>query len=62
MPRKKFDWGGREMLEVVAPIHLGVDVICTAWLSLSRETADQMLKKEQGRGTYFSCALWCLLP
>jgi len=55
MPRKKFDWGGREMLEVVAPIHLGVDVICTAWLSLSRETADQMLKKEQGRGLIFMC-------
>ncbi len=55
VPRKKFDWGGRDMLEVVAPIHLGVDVICTAWLSLSRETADQMLKKEQGRGLIFMC-------
>lgn len=55
VPSKKFEWGGRKMLEVVAPIHLVVDVICTAWLSLSRETADQMLKKEQGRGIIFMC-------
>jgi len=55
VPSKKFDWGGQKMLEVVAPIRLGVDVICTAWLSLSRETADQMLKKEQGRGLIFMC-------
>ena len=55
VPSKKFDWGGRKMLEVVAPIHLGVDVICTARLSLSRATADQMLKKEQGRGLIFMC-------
>ncbi len=55
VPSKKFDWGGRKMLEVVAPIHLGVDVICTARLSLSRATADQMLKKEQGRGIVFMC-------
>ena len=55
VPSKKFEWGGRKMLEVVAPIHLGVDVICTAWLSLSRATADQMLKKEQGRGIVFMC-------
>lgn len=55
LPSKKFEWGGRKMLEVVAPIHLGVDIICTAWLSLSRATADQMLKKEQGRGLIFMC-------
>jgi len=55
VPSKKFEWGGRKMLEVVAPVHLSVDVICTAWLSLSRETADQMLKKEQGRGLIFMC-------
>lgn len=55
VPSKKFDWDGRKMIEVVAPIHLGVDIICTAWLSLSRETADQMLKKEQGRGLIFMC-------
>jgi len=54
-PSKKFDWGGRKMLEVVGPIHLGADAICTAWLSLSRATADQMLKKEQGRGLIFMC-------
>ena len=54
-PDEELDWKGRKMLEVVAPIHLGVDIICTAWLSLSRETADQMLKKEQGRGLIFMC-------
>ena len=43
------------MLEVVAPIHIGVDVFCTARLSLSTATADQMLKKEQGRGLIFMC-------
>ncbi len=54
-PSKKLDWGGRKMLEVIAPIHIGVDVICTARLSLSTATADQMLKKEQGRGLIFMC-------
>ncbi|MCJ7683056.1 MAG: ATP-binding protein [Desulfobacteraceae bacterium] len=54
-PGQKLDWGGRKMLEVVAPIHIGVDVICTARLSLSTATADQMLKKEQGRGLIFMC-------
>jgi len=54
-PSKKFNWGGQKMLEVVAPIHIGVDVFCTARLSLSTATADQMLKKEQGRGLIFMC-------
>jgi len=54
-PRKKFAWGGRKMLEVVAPIHIGVDIICTARLSLSRATVDEMLNKEQGRGLIFMC-------
>ena len=52
---KKLDWGGRKMLEVVAPVQLGVDIICTARLSLSTATADEMLKKEQGRGLVFMC-------
>ncbi len=43
------------MLQVVAHIHVGVDIIYTARFSLSTATADEMLKKEQGRGLIFMC-------
>ncbi|HDZ90876.1 MAG TPA: hypothetical protein ENH37_09405 [Deltaproteobacteria bacterium] len=52
---RKFEWHGKKMLEVAAPVLVDPDIPCTARLSLSRATADQMLKKERGRGIIFMC-------
>lgn len=49
------DNDGPRMLEVVAPISLGSAPAFTAYLTVSRATADRMLKQEWGRGIAFMC-------